>query len=182
MAYVAQVHKTLFDRVWEKVDHNGPVPLKYPHLGPCWLWVGYRDPKGYGRLNVGRHVGEVYYAKLEFAHRLTWELTYGAISPLLGAPWVLHRCDNRACVNPSHLFLGTPQTNNADRWLKGGYAGQSKGEDNYRHKLTNEQVLEIRATCTPGKRPFRYIDLARKFNVSNGTVRLAYLRVNWKHI
>ncbi len=182
MAYVAQVHKTLFDRVWEKVDHNGPIPPKYPELGPCWIWMAYCDHKGYGKLNVGRHVNGVYSNKLEFAHRLTWELTNGAIPTQLGNLWVLHRCDNRKCVRPDHLFLGTVQTNNADRLKKGGYDGQSKGEDNYRHKLTNDQVLEIRRVCIPGHPEFGYVPLGKKYGVSNGTIRHVYLRNNWKHI
>ncbi len=187
MAYVAQVHKTLFDRVWEKVDHNGPIPPKCPELGPCWLWMAYCDVKGYGRLNVKRHINGVYAYKLEFAHRLAWELTNGAIpNPL----WVLHKCDNRQCVRPDHLFLGTVQDNNADRKSKGGYDGQSKGEDNYRHKLTADQVLEIRRICQPAKPgnthkgppENSYTALGKKYGVYYGTIRQIVLRKNWKHI
>lgn len=187
MAYVAQVHKSLFDRVWEKVDHNGPIPVKFPELGPCWLWMAYCDPKGYGRLNIGRHINGVYSNKLEFAHRLTWELTNGPIPKGL---WVLHKCDNRQCVRPDHCFLGTVQDNNNDRKEKGGYAGQSKGEDNYKHKLTEDQVIEIRRICQPAKAgnthkgpPINgYTDLAKKYGVSYHTIRMVVLRKNWKHI
>lgn len=187
MSYVAQVHKTLFDRVWEKVDHNGPVPAHCPQLGPCWIWMGYCDPKGYGRLNIGRHVDGVYRDKLEYAHRLTWELTHGPVPAHL---WVLHKCDNPQCVRPGHLFLGTVQDNNADRHAKGGYATQSKGEDHYKCGLTDAQVLEIRRICQPAKcgnthkgpPPNGYTDLAKRYNVTYDAIRLIVLRKNRKNI
>ena len=178
MSYVAQVHKTLHDRILEKINQNGPIPAHCPHLGPCWPWDGYTDHKGYGRLNVGKHVNGIYKNKLEYAHILMWELTNGPV--ILGA-CVLHRCDNPACCRPSHLFLGSRAVNNHDRWLKGRYAG-CKGEDNYRHKLTTEEVLKIRRDCIPGHPEFGYVPLGLKYGVSNGTIRHVYLRNNWKHI
>ncbi len=183
MSYVAQVHKTLFDRVWEKVDHNGPVPAHCPQLGPCWIWLAYCDHKGYGRLNIGHHVNGVYSNKLEYAHRLTWEQTHGPVPAHL---WVLHKCDNPQCVRPTHLFLGTVQDNNADRHAKGGYQTQAKGTGVFAHKLTAEDVKEIRAVCVPGKNwhysKNSYSDLARKYGVTYHAIRLIVLRKNWKHV
>lgn len=86
-------------RLWPRVDKSG---------GPeaCWLFTGYCGE--YGQLTID---GEQHYA-----HRLAWELTYGAI-PERGH--VLHSCDNPPCCNPSHLFLGTPKVNALDRSAKG---------------------------------------------------------------
>ena len=78
-----------------------------PQTG-CHVWTGSIDPHGYGRIMINR--------KLRLAHRLGWELANGPIPSGLN---ILHRCDNRPCVNPEHLFLGTHQDNTADMVAKG---------------------------------------------------------------
>jgi hypothetical protein len=99
------------ERFWAKVYKNGPVPQHIPELGPCWLWTAYIS-EGYGEFESTT------------AHRTAWELTYGPIP--LGFD-VLHRCDNRTCVRPAHLFLGTDLDNARDREAKGrGRHGQRK--------------------------------------------------------
>ncbi len=187
MAYKAQVHKTVSERLWEKVNRNGPIPPHQPHLGPCWLWMAYLDVKGYGRLSVATYPNGVYKAKLAYSHILVWEEVKGAVPTGL---CVLHKCDNPACVRPDHLFLGTRKDNNKDRHAKGRYDTCPKGEDNYKHKLTSDQVLEIRRICQPAKPgnthmgapKNSYTDLARWYGVNYGTIRLIVLRKNWKHI
>lgn len=84
---------------WPRVDKNGD--------GGCWLWRGALDDKGYGRIKIAKG--------MRLAHRISWLLKKGPIGDLN----VLHKCDNPACVNPDHLFLGTHSDNMKDCWAKG---------------------------------------------------------------
>ena len=80
----------------------------------CWEWTAYRDPLGYGRLNVdGVPV---------LAHRLAYELEHGAIPDGM---CILHRCDNPPCVNPDHLWLGTQADNSLDMASKGRWRNRT---------------------------------------------------------
>ncbi|GAC1603195.1 MAG: HNH endonuclease [Acidimicrobiales bacterium] len=135
---------------WARVDKRA--------VDGCWEWVGRRDEKGYGR--VGFHsrpsVG---------AHRVAWELSAGPISDGL---FVLHRCDNPPCCNPSHLFLGTQADNNRDRHAKGRSRNLDPGELHPKAKLTNEQVRQIRAEYERGL--VTQQALAERWGVSRGNV------------
>jgi hypothetical protein len=74
----------------------------------CWEWSGPRTSDGYGMIRLNQN----HYLR---AHRVSYELANG---PILGRLCVLHRCDNRLCIRPSHLFLGTRRQNALDKAVK----------------------------------------------------------------
>ncbi|WP_390620646.1 HNH endonuclease signature motif containing protein [Caulifigura coniformis] len=111
------------------------------------------------------------------ASRVIWELTHG---PIAAGLCVLHRCDNRACVNPAHLFLGTHAANMADMTQKGRQAKGSKvarhGEQHGCSKLTTDTVEQIlRSTGTQKS-------IAKRFGISRSHVSAIKLGKFWKHI
>lgn len=81
----------------------------------CWLFSGYVDPSGYGRIFVD--------GKAERAHRVAWILANG---PIPDGKYVCHRCDVKRCINENHLFLGTHDDNMADAAAKGFTANARK--------------------------------------------------------
>ena len=122
----------------------------------CWLWTGYRKNNGYGAIRVGK--------RLLLAHRVSYELFRGQIpSGLL----VCHVCDVRLCVNPAHLFLGTPGDNIRDAVRKGKFIYR-RGELIARHKLTWKKAESIRAKYETGFWTHR--DLAQYYGVDHSTI------------
>lgn len=129
----------------------------------CWLWTGVIGDDGYGRFFLE--------GKQLRAHRAMWEHKFGAIPAGL---FVCHSCDNPPCVNPSHLWLGTPRENTRDRDQKGrrgrGYRipNPVRGEAHGNSKLTNKLVAEIRTRLAAGTT--RQADIAREFGITQTVV------------
>jgi hypothetical protein len=116
----------------------------------CWYWLGNLSQTGYGKIYWNR--------RHCVAHRVAYEVWRGVKPAEL---LVCHSCDNKMCINPDHLFLGTSLDNNRDA-IKKGRAYKAHGEQHYKAKLTKEQVIEIRSLF--GKE--MDITIASKFNVS----------------
>jgi hypothetical protein len=160
---VRRQKKGLASRFWSKVDRRG--------ASECWPWTGGRKNNGYGQISADPREGEYVGRKLS-AHRLAYELAFG---PIPNGLHVLHRCDNRACVNPSHFFLGTHQDNMADMLAKGRHA---HGDSQPTRKLSRHQVRAIRwlAIHDPGP----HVELAREFAVSESNVKQILTRATWR--
>lgn len=139
----------------------------------CWLWTA-STTMGYGQMNSRRNDGHT------TTHRYSWELAFGPIPKGVGhhGTCVLHRCDNRLCVNPDHLFLGTQAENLADMRAKGrdDRTRKPRGEQNGNAKLTEQQVREIRHSTEFQRQ------CAARYHVSQCTVGMIRRREIWRHV
>jgi hypothetical protein len=98
MTYKARARKTLDERLWPKIDKNGPIPTLCPELGPCWVWTASRNQtSGYGQFWGGDKTARI---PMLFAHRFVYEYLGGIIPEGFTLD---HLCNNTACVNPAHL-------------------------------------------------------------------------------
>lgn len=156
--------KPLAVRFWAKVAKR--------HVG-CWLWKGPIDTKGYGYLADEGGKGIHYAAKKVRAHRVSWELHNGPIPDGLN---VLHRCDVRACVRPSHLFLGTQRDNLIDAREK----GRLGSGDAVRHaaRLNWDEVGEIRRRHAAGE---TRKSLRQEFGVGKTQMHRIIVGEQWAH-
>lgn len=159
----------LHARFWSKVDKNGPVPQHKPELGPCWIWARYVTKAGYGQFVIRR-------GNFGLAHVVSYALTREPVPP---AVHVCHYCDNPPCVRPDHLFLGTPSDNSLDMFAKGRQGSRHPGTERANAKLTEQIVAEIRTIP-----PYfgRNAQLARKYGVSEHTIREAITGRKWRHV
>lgn len=152
-------------RFWQGVNKEGPI---HPVLKTkCWSWIGTKFASGYGKIVSPIEVR---------AHRFSFKLLVGDIPDNL---YVLHRCDNRECVNPEHLFLGNHLKNMKDMTDKGR---QAKGEKSNLHKLSEKEVLEIRDRYIPYDSRHGVAAIARELGYAYHTIYFIISRVTWKHV
>lgn len=160
-------------RFWKKVNKEGPTPEHMPHLGMCWVWTACKNSSG-GKHCRGEY-GFFVHPSGTLAHRYSWELHNGAIG--IGLK-VLHHCDNKLCIRPSHIFLGTSKDNIQDL-VKKGLKITPKGESVIGHKLTEKAAIEIyNAPNTYGI----LIGLSEKFKVSRSTIKAVRMGKAWKQV
>jgi predicted XRE-type DNA-binding protein len=144
---------------WERVVVRGP--------DECWPWKLYCNRCGYGVFG--------YHGKIYLSHRFAYIATCGDIP---NGMHVLHRCDNPPCCNPKHLWLGTHLENMEDMTRKRRYNDTAR-EKNGRHKLTEEQVAEIRRLHKTG---LLQKDIAKQFSISQSNVSDIILYQRWKTV
>lgn len=132
----------------------------------CWNWTAARYTNGYGHFMLSEGNDRP-------AHRVSYEFHCG---PIPDGIFVCHHCDNRLCINPDHLFLGTPAENMADMVAKGRH-GTLRGIECGRAILNESDVLAIRAAVGVTQK-----ELGLRYGV--GARQISYIRSgkSWSHI
>jgi hypothetical protein len=150
--------KSLRDRFSEKI-------MPEPNSG-CWLWTGAVGNLGYGVIGLGRRdqgIGK--------AHRVSWQLHRGKIP---SGGFILHKCDQPACVNPDHLFCGSQSENMRDCVAKKrNFVPDNRGERAAWAKLTAIQVDDIARRAMTGP------EYAAKYGVSRSAIYQIWSGRNW---
>ena len=152
--------RSLEERFWAKVDRRGD--------SECWNWTAGGNQYGYGRIHALRPK-----RKLLQAHRVSFELAHGSIPEGLH---VCHRCDNRKCCNPSHMFLGTNIDNHADKVSKGR---QARGDRLPQTKLIETDVTAIRCLIRDG---VTQKEIASRFSISQSVISEINTNKAWAHL
>lgn len=150
--------RSLADRLWEKVDKS--------EKENCWPFLGSKDKLGYGQISLRKG----YPIK---AYRAAWIVTYGEIP---AGKWILHTCDNPSCVNPHHLYCGTPADNARDKVVR---LRGTRRELNPMAKLTQESANAIRRRYKQGG--ITQQQLADEYNVVIGTISAILLNRTWQN-
>lgn len=134
----------------------------------CWEWNGSKFLTGYGHL--------MFEGRDDYTHRLSYRHHIG---PIPESMFVCHACDNPPCMNPAHLFLGTPGDNARDMFTKGRQTRKrASGEAASKSKLTVDIVREIR----DGYHGLNQKELAEKYGVDRNTIGRVAARQTWKHV
>lgn len=160
--------QTLDERFWKRVQKGDG----------CWEWQGAVHPSGYGVLfSYERGLA---HPTPHRAHRLSWEIHVG---PIPEGIFVCHRCDNRRCVRPDHLFLGTNTDNMRDasekKRLVGNRSNHHLGSARPNAKITETDVVEMRRLSREG---ITGKELSARFGINRGTVSEILSGKLWKHV
>lgn len=152
---VIELIEVIKERFWAKVNKTHD----------CWEWMGSKYTNGYGQININKRNCS--------AHRLSYLINVGEIS---GGMHVLHDCDNRGCVNPNHLKLGTRSDNMQDaaRKKRLGF-----GETHQNAKLSEVAVYEIKKKLKEG---LSQRLIAEEYNVCQAQISRINRGLRWGHL
>lgn len=167
---MSRPEQPLAQRFWAKVD-------KTTTPDGCWTWTAC-EGHGYGYL-LARRDGKWKRVK---AAIISWEIANSR--PFPQDKLLCHQCNNRICVRPDHLYAGTYTDNNRDT-VKAGHNTNPKGEAHPKHKLTLDQVREIRYLYSSKEGSYRKAStsqrkLAEQFGISRRAIRSIISHKNWK--
>lgn len=167
-----QLHFTAKDqqRFWAKVNKNGSVPNHDKSLGHCWVWTACKT-FGYGKFYTGGRSNKKFWR----AHCWSFVLEYGSLAP---ESCVLHKCDNRACVRPSHLYAGT-KLDNARDTKERGRLNPAREESHYSAKMTRRTVVVARKKYASG---VSVKELAAIYQVKSCTMSAIVHGKTWKNV
>lgn len=147
-------------RFWLKVDKNGPIV--YTELGPCWEWTAYIHQNGYGQFRA--------FNRTMYSHRVSFFIEHGYFP----TNETRHKCDNRKCVNQSHLQAGTHSDNMQDCASRGRLVTPRPPTT----KLTFLEVQSLRDLRDSSAMTFK--KLGALFNLSENGARYACRLTSWK--
>ena len=156
-AHKGRQARPLAERFWEKVEVGGQ--------DECWTWLASTKQGGYGKI-----MGDD--GRFYLAHRVAYEMLIGDIPAGL---LLCHRCDNPACVNPAHMFIGTQADNLKDMRSK-GRGNPPCGTRHPRARLTEQLVTQIRSDLRSHRQ------LAKVLGISKSAIGMAKAGVTWKHV
>lgn len=154
------IDQSSIDRFWNKVNLEP--------ISECWNWVGGINARGYGNFWIN--------GKIVSAHRVAWEI-YNLCEVPKGM-WVLHKCDNKKCCNPCHLYIGTASDNMMDSIYRDKFPKDfNQGENNPSAKLSKEDVIEIRRLYETGK--YSQMELSRMYGLNPTYAHSIIRRKKW---